>query len=506
MQRPSHLLPCILTSILLLSPLAIATHPHPTSDPPTITLDCTALNGTITPYGQINDGPIPVRTATGYADLTAQYHAIGITNIRTHDLNGPTDIHTIFPNLSRDPTDPANYNFTTSDTAITSMITAGAHVYYRLGESATTNTSLRLPPTNYTTWAQVCLHITMHYNDGWDHGYHDNITDWEIWNEPDITPFWNGTPTQYYTLYTLTATTLKNYNHSLHIGGPTTSNPYNHNFTDAFLTYLHNTSAPLDFFSWHSYASSPQDYYNTSTHIRSLLDTYNFTHTQNINSEWNYNILSPQRDKDNAKNTAFTASTLTIFQDAHLDQAYRYRGTQDNNWLMRLIGFDLALFTENGTYKRPALAYQLLHTITTDTPQRIQTPPQNGSTGITYLAGLSPDHTNLSIMITNYNTKNTDETLALTNLPFTQPYTITHYLIDETHHLQIINQTTSNASTLRIPTTLKTNSVHFYRLTTSTALPPEGPTVAKIPLLLRLKILDPFTFILAIWVFLKTLG
>ena len=33
---------------------------------------------------------------------------------------------------------------------------------------------------------EVCKHIVMHYNDGWNDGYHYNIAYWEIWNEPDL--------------------------------------------------------------------------------------------------------------------------------------------------------------------------------------------------------------------------------------------------------------------------------------------------------------------------------
>ncbi|HVQ00057.1 MAG TPA: hypothetical protein VMT57_00940, partial [Candidatus Thermoplasmatota archaeon] len=481
-------------------------HPVPADQTLTILLNCSDTNGIIRPFGEINDGPAPVSNASKYADLTHQYQAIGITAIRTHDLAGPTDIHTIFPNLSADPTDVSNYHFETSDYYITKMIQAGCQVYYRLGESAGGNDTLKLPPKNFTAWAQVCRRITMHYNDGWDNGFHYNIRYWEVWNEPDLFGFWNGTVEQYYALYQTTAETLKAYNTSLKIGGPCTSSVSNKNYTDRFLQFVSDHHVPLDFFSWHMYTDVPSELVQGSLRIRTLLDSYGFNATENINSEWNNFIVSPQRDHDDAKNAAFTACCLTAFQDARLDQAYRYRGTGDNNKLMRFLGLDLALFTYNGIYKRPALTYLAMQSLTKDTPKRLRTTAVNGSTGVAYLAGISNDNTNVSVLLSNYNANDTAYALAISSLPWHQPYTVVKYLIDEKHHLQIVSQTIENGTTYHINGTLATNSVEFYRLTTSSVLPKEGPTVARIPFLLRLRILDPLARLLAIYLILFILS
>jgi hypothetical protein len=127
-----------------------------------------------------------------------------------------------------------------------------------------------------TKWAEVCKHIVMHYNDGWNNGYHYNITYWEIWNEPDLDGFWDGTADEYYTLYHTIVQTLKAYNPSLKIGGPCTSSIADTNFTHGFLTYLVNNEIPLDFYSWHHYADTPHDLYTSSRTVRNLLDSYGF--------------------------------------------------------------------------------------------------------------------------------------------------------------------------------------------------------------------------------------
>ena len=490
-------------------PLAVSpssVHPSPTEETLFITLNCTNTKGIIRSYGDINDGPYPITNNSSYADLTEQYKDIGITFIRTHDLFGPTDISTIFPNWSADPTLASSYHFDTSDPLITSMINAGCDIYYRLGESAGQNDTLKTPPADFTKWAEICKHITMHYNDGWDNGFYYQIKYWEVWNEPDLIGFWNGTADQYYKLYQVTAETLKTYNSSLKIGGPCTSSVTNKNYTEGFVQFIQAHHTPLDFYSWHLYATTPSEYYNASLHVRTLLDTYGYTNTENINSEWNYNILSPQRDKDNAKNAAFTACSFTVFQDAQLNYAFRYRGNQENNWLMRFLGLDLSLFTSTGIYKRPALTYKAMNDLTHDTPLRLTTTVMNASTGITYLAGISADKTNISILISNFNANDAAYTIEMTNLPWQTTYRTVQYLIDETHHLEIQENTMQNISPYIHTETLKKNTIHVYRFTNSSIIPKEGSEVAKIPMLLRLRLLDPLTQILTVLLVLFILG
>lgn len=462
----------------------------------TISIDCNKIDGEIKIFGDINAGPLPIHYVKNGVELTQQYNQIGINFVRTHDFYGPTDISNIFPDWNASVDDESSYNFTESDKVINSIINGGYHVFYRLGESANNN-RLRQPPKNFTKWAEICKHLVMHYNDGWNNGYHYNIKYWEIWNEPDLKGFWNGTVYQYYKLYSITARILKSYNSSIKVGGPCTSSIYNENFTKKFLEYIVKNKVPIDFYSWHMYTSNPYEIYKASKYIRNLLDDYGLKNCENINSEWNIDILSPQRDKDNAKNAAFTACCLTLFQDANLSHAFRYRGTQDNNWLMKLLGFDLSLFTYDGKYKTPALVYLAMNYMKDNIRLSIHS---NISNGITCLAGISKDKTNVSIILSNYEAKNSLCILNITNI--SNDYRFIHYLIDDSHHLQIIENKTFNG---QIPIAVYHNSMHFIRLTNSKSIPKEGPSVASIPFLLRLPFLDPIFKIIGIillfWLF-----
>ena len=458
-----------------------------------IKLYCNQINGFINHFGGINCGPIPNHNTKDGVDLTDQYIDIGIDHVRTHDFNGPTDVSSIFPDFSKDPFLESSYDFHKSDIYITGIINAGCRVFYRLGESASTNESLRQHPDDFDKWSEICKHIVMHYNDGWANGFFYNISYWEVWNEPDLVGFWNGTSNEYYDLYNKTSQKLKSYDPTLKIGGPCTSSIDNINYTIGFLNYIKSNHLPIDFFSWHMYADTPNQLFKASLKVRSMLDEFGFYDTENINTEWNYNILSPQRDKDNSKNAAFTACTLTSFQDAKIDYAFRYRGTQDNNWLMRFIGFDLSLFSYDGQYKTPALLHKAMQYITKDTPKRLITPIMNSSEGFTYLAGISEDKSNISILISNYEEENIEYSLIIENLPGNSSYKAIHYLIDDETHLEIIESIQSEANTVNITKTIKSSSVHLFRLTNSSFIPEEGPPTAAIPFILRLKIFDPIS-------------
>src|SRR5699024_9291765 len=92
--------------------------------------------GKIKPLHGVNNGPI------GYGslvDVSHYYRRAAFPLVRLHDPNWPhpreIDIHTIFPDFSKDPNDPASYDFSKSDTYIKKILDTGAKILYRLGES-----------------------------------------------------------------------------------------------------------------------------------------------------------------------------------------------------------------------------------------------------------------------------------------------------------------------------------------------------------------------------------
>jgi beta-xylosidase len=178
-------------------------------------------------------------------------------------------------------------------------VKTGSAVLYRLGESIEhTPRKYRVhPPKDFGKWADICCAIIRHYNEGWADGFRYNIRYWEIWNEPENQPaMWTGTDDQYFQLYEITAKAIKARWPDLKVGGPSLG--YTGEFKDGqfkpgdfllrFLRRCRDRQVPLDFFSWHRYASDPSDYARRACALRQLLDAHGFTKTESHFNEWNY--------------------------------------------------------------------------------------------------------------------------------------------------------------------------------------------------------------------------
>lgn len=79
------------------------------------------------------------------------------------------------------------------------------------------------PPTDYAKWAALVQATVEH----WVERYGiDEVRDWyfEVWNEPNLGPFFRGTRSEYFELYRVTAEAVKAVDPRLRVGGPATSN------------------------------------------------------------------------------------------------------------------------------------------------------------------------------------------------------------------------------------------------------------------------------------------
>ena len=79
------------------------------------------------------------------------------------------------------------------------------------------------PPRDYDAWADLLTALISH----WIRRYgKEEVRTWyfEIWNEPNLHSFWDGTKSQYFQLYAVSAKAIKNLDPALRVGGPATSN------------------------------------------------------------------------------------------------------------------------------------------------------------------------------------------------------------------------------------------------------------------------------------------
>ena len=279
-------------------------------------------------------------------DAARGYRLAHIDLVRTHDAYGPGDIdsrfetneapggalisaqrdvYTLFPNPNADPEDPASYRFGPTDKLVSSIVAVGAQAIFRLGRSEGADPT---PPRDFDRYASIAKHIVLHYNGGWANGYHFRIRYWEIWNEPDLGKvFWSGTDRQYFSLYSKMARAVKQADPKAWVGGPAIARPNDASpYRDAFMEYVAKTHTPLDFYSWHWYATDsddPLDFVRIANDLRARLDRHGLRHTQSILSEWNYGLSA--KPPEGMVRASFIASSLIYMEDAPIDAATLYR-------------------------------------------------------------------------------------------------------------------------------------------------------------------------------------
>jgi hypothetical protein len=134
--------------------------------------------------------------------------------------------------------------------------------------------------------------------------------------------------------------------------------------------------------------------------------------------------------------------------------------------------------------------------MTLDTPVRLYTPPIDASYQLSCLAGIAEDETNISLLLSNFDAKDTSYQITLDHLPWNSDYSMVTYTIDENHHLQITKTDSHTEETLTIGDSLRKSTVQLIRLTNSSVIPDEGPVPAEIPFFLRIPLFDVFGKIL----------
>ncbi len=443
-------------------------------------VDCAHRIGTLRPLHGGNCGPL---AAGGLLDLSASFREVGFPSLRLHDCHWPNpdvvDLHVLFPNPRADPLRPESYDFARTDEYVRAVIEAGSSVLYRLGESIEHTKTKRYvnPPADVEQWAAVCAGVVRHYNQGWANGFHYDIRDWEIWNEPENRPaMWTGTDEDYLRLYATAARSLKSQFPALRIGGPalgyTGALKDGHFEASAFLVRFlercRDQSLPLDFFSWHLYTDDPAECVIRAKGIRDALDRHGFAKTRSYLDEWNYlpgndwrPMLPPgqgaQRERwfqqiGGAPGAAFSAAVLVQLQDAPVDMAHYYAA--DN------LGF--GMFGVHGTAHRPFFAFKAFRMLL-DTPRRVATEGGDGSQ-IALCAGENENGNVVQVLVSRLSGPPRVE-LTVDSVPWKGASLVEAFVVDESHMLTPLDKSTVAAGAVRIVRDLPAPSVCLLRLT-----------------------------------------
>jgi beta-xylosidase len=382
------------------------------------------------------------------------------------------DIHCVFPNFNGDPSQASSFDFALTDEYISAIRQTDAAIVYRLGESIEHTSKRRFvhPPRDPAKWADICLGLIRHYNEGWANGFHHDIRYWEIWNEPENRPaMWSGTDEDYFRLYRVAASAIKKQFPNLKVGGPAVGASgrfMNGEFRPAafvtnFLALCRRESLPLDFFSWHCYTADPSELVARARAIRGLLDASGFTNTESHLNEWNFlpgNSWKPisrsgapqarqayYEEMAGATGAAFIITALLELQDAPVDVCNLFHG--------EVGGF--GLFNEHGVPQKNYHALRAFRRLL-DMPERLET--RGARPGqLALIAGVNGNEA--SVLISNFTSRESEFRLVTLNLPWREPTFVETYLVDARHDFTVIGSVTNRTSSAAIPLTLKSPAV-----------------------------------------------
>ena len=313
-----------------------------------ISIEFKKPQGPIKPLHGVNRSPIRLM-----ANKINEFEAAGIPFVRTHDCGGAygrgifIDIPNLFRDFDADENSPDSYDFAFTDRYLSCIVNAGAQPFFRLGVTIENSWRIRAyriqPPKDFAKWARICEHVIRHYNEGWADGFRWGIQYWEIWNEPENPPMWQGTREQFYELYATASSHIKKCFPELKVGGYAGCGFYAVNregmndfykgfitWFEDFLAYVSKNSLPLDFFSFHLYTDDAREIVTHAEYARDRLDQAGFKQTELIFNEWNYVVIkreSLEPDFEEMKElpgALFVAEAFCRMQDSPIDKAMYY--------------------------------------------------------------------------------------------------------------------------------------------------------------------------------------
>ena len=320
----------------------------------------------------VNCAPYNKRAGNEQIRVRNFFKYLGSPRSRLHDCCGTyggtyfVDVPNIFRDFDADENDPKNYDFHYSDEYITAIIEGGANVVYRLGVTIEWGSKKYTiyPPKDLQKWARICEHIVRHYNEGWADGFEYGIEYWEIWNEPENPPMWQGTKEEFFELYNVASKHLKSCFPNIKVGGYGSCgfyavfiegmNDFYKSFPVWFVDFLEmvkKEGCPLDFYSWHIYTDKLEHVVKSADFVREKLDEYGFTKTESHLNEWNYGAEGKQfEDKDTMVGASFCTAAFAIMQEGSVDYAQYYVASQPSL-------YNGLLYMRNGDYTPVAHAF-----------------------------------------------------------------------------------------------------------------------------------------------------
>jgi xylan 1,4-beta-xylosidase len=227
----------------------------------------------------------------------------------------------------KDASGQIRYEWTELDRVVDAIVASGAQPMLCLSylPPALARRSVYGPPSDWVAWETLVYQTVYHLNVERRLG----IRYWEVWNEPNLPNFWDGTLDEYLQLYAVTTRGALRADASVRLGGPTTAfSPTDlklegqfseKTWITALARYVQAQRLPLDFLSWHYYDPQPSHY------VKSVQLHQQWLAEQGMNvplwlTEWNRSG-PPSPSLDTEETAAHAAAVIATLAETPLTQA-----------------------------------------------------------------------------------------------------------------------------------------------------------------------------------------
>jgi len=177
-------------------------------------------------------------------------------------------------------------------------------------------------PKSYAKWDNLIAKLVTHWQERYGK---EEVSKWyfEVWNEPDLKGFYDGTQADYFELYNHTSKAVKSVSPDYRVGGPATSAT---KWIAEFLAYCATEKLAVDFVSTHDYGTtSVLDEFGTKKQklktnfdtislnvkrVRGIINASPFKNAELHFTEWNTSPSSRDPLHDTYQNATYVLNTL----------------------------------------------------------------------------------------------------------------------------------------------------------------------------------------------------
>ncbi len=411
--------------------------------PLTVAVDAAREEGAFEKQRSLNvatGGYAPMANVNWFPGTYGQLTAIGIDMVRVDHLTDEAFYSVVW----RDASGDLNFDFSRLDRVIVPILQHGMEPLMCISykpEALEPRDQSKVPPANLDEWAYVVRTFVEHYR---DLGY-TGLT-WEIWNEPDIDFFFQGSPEQYVELYAVTARAVREIDPTARIGGAADSSITSPGGKlRPLLAYVRaHPEVPLDFVSYHDYSDPDGDGLPPYTlswsidQVEALMAEVGLAPRDILVTEWN---LTPNMTvgAGAATDTHVGASALAVkLHDLQAHPSIRrafYFAPIEGYVPREIFSGDLGLLTVNGHRKA---AYNLFEMISLLGDRRLAVTVEGENTEAhhSYALATRAASGQVAALIWNYWEQERTVDLSVANLATLsggEDWRVARYLIDATH-------------------------------------------------------------------------